>query len=160
MNGDPSVSINLTELGKEQAKKAAQELQIIPIDIIFTSEFPRAIQTAEIINTNNIPIKVDKRINEIKTGMEGEHYKDYVNKKASLAKEKNISRREVKINDGESFNELKTRVKNFIDELKTKKYKSVTIVTHYDTLIGIDETINDKESTLRPKNGEIIKFAI
>jgi len=159
MNADPKKPVNLTELGKKQALEVYEKLKEVPIEIIITSELPRAIQTAKIINKGRkIPIKIDSRINEIRSGMEGEIYDTYKEKQKELAKEKGVETREVRINDGESFNDLKERVAGFVEELKLQKYKIVLVVTHFDTIQGIDENINKEKSVLKPKSGQIIKF--
>ncbi len=161
MNGDSKELINLTVLGKQQCSEAREKLKNIYFDIIISSEFPRAFQTAEIIKGNKkIEIKIDERINEVISGMEGQAYLEYVKRKEEISKEKVISRRDVRINGGESFNDVKKRVSNFLNDLKTKDYKIVLVVSHYDPIIALDEVIVNSPSTILPKNCEIFKFEI
>lgn len=55
----------LTEKGKQQAKKRAEELKHIHFDAIFSSDLTRTIQTAEIIaSERTVPIQTSKRIRE------------------------------------------------------------------------------------------------
>ena len=71
-NDDPKKRVYLTALGKKQAENARERLKNENIEVIYISELPRTKQTAHIINkSHKVPIKVDARINERKTGFEG-----------------------------------------------------------------------------------------
>ena len=47
-NGDPSVAVPLTEVGREQARRLGRDLASEPIDLCVVSEFLRAQETAEL----------------------------------------------------------------------------------------------------------------
>ncbi len=124
-NSDPSKDVYLTGKGIEQAKRLAKNLENIDFDVIFISELKRTKQTAEIINVHHeIPLKVDNRLNDVKTGFEDVHYLVYHEALDSVD-----NRWTVRFNDGESQEDLKKRVESFIQELKKKKYQTVLIVT-------------------------------
>ncbi len=124
-NSDPSKDVHLTKKGIEQAKRLSKKLEKIDFDVIFISELKRTKQTAEIINLHHkIPLKVDARLNDVKTGFEDVHYLVYHEALDSVD-----NRWTVRFNDGESQEDLKKRVESFIQELTQKKYKTVLIVT-------------------------------
>ena len=61
--------VELTSLGKQQAKMASEQLKDISLDMIFASPLQRAHETAKIINENHqLEIKIDSRIQEINFG--------------------------------------------------------------------------------------------
>jgi broad specificity phosphatase PhoE len=72
INDDPQRSVNLTELGRQQAGRAAELLKDVAFTHAFASEFPRAQQTAAIILRHyRCELQVDARLNERKSGMDG-----------------------------------------------------------------------------------------
>ncbi|MCH7568728.1 MAG: histidine phosphatase family protein [Nanoarchaeota archaeon] len=165
INEDPKKEINLTELGKKQAEKAAQTLKKIKFDIIITSEFPRTKETAEIINKYHHTLTIiDSRINDFISGVEGESVHVYRTERERLAKEQGIDIFNVKINDGESFEDQRKRISLFLKYLERKDYRIVLIVAHSDTLQIINQLINnlsDKEMLeFKPKNCKIRKFEL
>ena len=55
--------VELTSLGKQQAKMASEQLKDISLDMIFASPLQRAHETAKIINENHqLEIKIKKSI--------------------------------------------------------------------------------------------------
>jgi len=65
INGDKNVIVHLTAKGRKQVVVAAKKLAAIPFDVIYRSEFIRAKETTEILNSvRDIPVIVDKRVNE------------------------------------------------------------------------------------------------
>jgi len=104
MNGDPSKQIHLTEAGKKQASEAAEKLKEIQFDVIITSEFPRCKETTKILNKyHNLPLIIDKRINDTLSGVEGQTLNVYIKEREKAAKEQGTDIFNAVINDGESF---------------------------------------------------------
>ena len=109
----------LTKLGLEQAKRLGQRLENTRIDIIYSSPLGRAIKTAKIVmGKKDIPIVCDDRLKEINLGKwEGmkhnsidKSYKDEINNFWNNPKlYKSVG--------GETFLQLKNRVKDFLDEI-------------------------------------------
>lgn len=125
-NADPSVDVHLSEEGIKQAENLAELLKDVDYDVVYISELPRTRQTADIINKTHLKeMVVDGRINDNKTGFESQPVADFLNAVESAQDPWNA-----KFNDGESLNEAAKRARNFIDELRTKSYNSVLIVTH------------------------------
>jgi len=126
-NGDPSVDVHITELGTQQAKELADKLHSMPIDRIFVSEMRRTQQTAKFAQDDHdtpVEIEIAPLLNDHCSGFEG--------KSAELllgAMDATENRWTARFNDGESIEDMKERVAQFLTELKNRPYDSVLIVT-------------------------------
>jgi len=165
MSGDPSKIYHLTKLGVKQAEKASEELKEVPLNIIFTSEFQRTKDTGKVIGKNHsCEIKIDKRLNDFISGMEDEGYHKYLKIREEISETKNLDLYDVRINDGESFNEEKERVWDFLNDLKEKDYKVALIVAHQDTLVCIkghcDNLTSKEMNDFEPGSGKVYKFEV
>lgn len=124
-NADPAVDVHLTPEGIKQAENFAEKFKNISIDHIFVSQLKRTQQTAEKVNAfHNVEIEPDARLNDGRSGFEGKPFQEF---DAALAAAPD--RWTARFNDGESIEDIKKRVAEFIKELKTKNYDSVLIVT-------------------------------
>lgn len=116
---------DLTKLGIAQAKELRNKIKNIKFDIIICSPMVRTKQTAEIININNNKIIYDDRIRERSCGdlsgkpLEVTNREEYWNYYATI-----------QYGTSENIKYFFKRVFEFLDELKTKNYKSVLIVAH------------------------------
>jgi len=124
--------ILLTDRGKKEATKAAKELKKMKIEIIFSSDLPRTRQTAEIVGKetgNNIIL--DIRLRDTNFGIFGGKRKnEYINF-FSNEQEKFLKNPP----QGESWQDVKKRVKDFIKEIEEKyQNKRILIVSHGDPL--------------------------
>ena len=119
------VNEDLNETGIKQAEDLREKIKDIDYDIVISSPLVRALHTARIINTNNKEIITDERLVERKHGsLEGKPIsvtdrEDYWNYYT-----------DTKYGTEERIPDLCARVKDFLDELKSKDYKSVLIVAH------------------------------
>lgn len=130
MNDDPNVDVHLTPTGVKQAEAAAEKLRDVDIDVIYVSMMPRTMQTAEIINKyHKVKIIKDKRINDNRTGYNGmPHIVRFIT--FYFAKDKYRKR----FRNGESLEDSKNRVFDFIEDIKEKyKHKTVLVVGHANT---------------------------
>jgi len=133
-NENPSKQVNLTGEGKKHAEVLAEKLKDANIDAIFTSEFPRTKQTADIINKFHKVKSIESGlINERKAGYDGEDF----------FKMLPLLKKEILGEGGETIEKLKKRVEKFIEDLKTKKYKSLLIVTHMAIIQTVKGLINN-----------------
>ena len=112
----------LNEMGRVQCKKACDILKKHGYDAIYSSDLVRASETAELVNYLKLPIKFDKRLQEIDFGIfEGLSYKE-IKEKYPVECEK--SKNEWKTFDfvtGESLERLQSRAVEFVESLdKTK----------------------------------------
>ncbi len=122
----------LTEKGKREIEKAAQKLKKEKIDLIFSSDFFRTRQTAEIVAKElKIGVKFDKRLRDVNLGIyhgrqKKEFYQDF-----PRASERFYKRPQ----KGETWSDCKKRMLDFIKEID-KKYqgKRILIVSHGDPL--------------------------
>src|SRR6056297_126681 len=139
---------NLTEKGKKQVSEAAEELQSENFDLIITSDFPRAKQTAEILadKLNISKIVEDHRIGEVGMGdFNGKKEKDFT----AFRKENFDQWHKGNPENIESFFDLKKRIFDFLDEVKEKyQDKNVLVVAHGDSIRvagGYERGLSDKE---------------
>jgi len=147
-NADPTVDVSLTQHGIKQAKLLATRLEAAPFESIIISELKRTKQTADIINhVHNVPILIDRRLNDIRMGFEG--------KPVALYDEARTSEPDIwkaKFNDGESLDELLEKVDSFLHYLHGQRmtYRSILIVSHFTVLQLIISRIKNipKEAAL------------
>lgn len=160
-NAVPSEKVYLTPLGISQAEKAAKKLKNMSFDIFLVSELYRSEETASIINLYHLrPMFIDDRINDRRSGMEDQAVNDWIK-----ALEKTGDWYNGKVNDGESFNDVKKRVFSFLDELKKKKqFSSVLIITHESVFKIIkmycENLTTEKAWELIIPNGHIESFEL
>lgn len=117
--------VELTDLGKQQAKKASEKLKAIPLDMIFASPLQRAYDTAKIINERKqLEIQIDPRIQEINFGK----FEGVINNDEFQHYKQNHA---LHYPQGESLFQVVHRVYSFLDELE-EKYpdKNILIVCH------------------------------
>ena len=116
---------DLNETGIKQAEKLKEKIKNIEYDFIVSSPLTRAKHTANIINIENKDIVVDDRLSERDPGslsgqpIEVTNREEYWNYYTTI-----------QYGTSENIKEFFNRVYNFLDELKTKNYKSVLIVAH------------------------------
>ena len=127
---DPSKKTALTIKGELQAQKSAELLKNKKIDIIFASEFFRTNETADIINQyHKVKIKVDKRLDDRKTGFTGESERTFLKFLSDSGDFWNAKHK-----NGESFEDEKKRLISFLKNLKKLSYQDVLIVTHMEPI--------------------------
>jgi broad specificity phosphatase PhoE len=78
-NGDPSIAVGLTDIGREQARQLGRELARDEIDLCVTSEFLRARETADLaLDGCDVPRLALGELNDIRFGeFEGRLLTDY-----------------------------------------------------------------------------------
>ena len=126
-------SVDLSQKGKAQIKQAAEELERQGIDLIFSSDYLRVKQTAEIVaKVLKIKPLIDKRLGDTDLGVywgrpKTELYLD-------LSPDP-LKRFKMKPSGGESLSHVQKRVANFLKSLeKEYKGKKILIVGHGDSL--------------------------
>jgi broad specificity phosphatase PhoE len=155
-NDDPRDDVHLTELGRQQAAHAADQLRQIPLRRVYVSELPRTQQTATIVNQfHNVPMVIDVALNDIRTGYNGRPVREY---QAVIAHDPWHAR----VNGGETLREHQQRVLGFIERLKSTPERPLLVVAHEETLRviaahfrGIDDTAL---LTLSFRNCELLEF--
>lgn len=148
VNAHPNVKNDLTITGREQATCCATSLQNALLEIIYCSEFPRARQTAEILNElRRLPILVDSQINE--TGAFA-----YEGKPTQLWRSAQMPDRVSAVLPGcEPFFDMKQRLMVFLEKLKQGSQQGILIVSHEEPIqimLGILGGIPDVVALQRP----------
>ncbi len=144
---EKEVNKNLNKEGKKQAEELAEKLKNEKIDLIFSSDLKRTVQTAEIINKyHNLEIIKDKRLREYRFGFMSGLTKEEVRIKYPDApgwKEKEIGHQFL---DEERPIGVKNRVDLFLNDLKNKYVgKKVLVVTGSGVLDFFDMILNKKK---------------
>jgi isoleucyl-tRNA synthetase len=146
----------LTEKGKEEVKAAAKDLKEKTIDIIFSSDFARTKETAEIVadalGISKEKIIYDERLREINTGdFDGKPISEYRGYFSSLL-ERFIKRAP----NGENTTDVKRRAMDFLAETDAKHAgKNILIITHEYVawMLAAGTKGLSKEESCRAKEG-------
>lgn len=127
INDDPKRIVNLTELGRRQASMVEMD----SYDHAYASEFPRAQQTAKIILSGSaLPLHVDARINERKSGMDGRPVHEF-------NEEIRVDPVNFRPIGGESFFEEMGRLKSFLDDMASlHPGKKILAVSHENPILA------------------------
>ncbi|SCG83355.1 phosphoglycerate mutase [Proteiniborus sp. DW1] len=158
---------NLTDLGREQARKVAERLCKEKIDIIFSSDLSRAFDTAKIIGDKlGLEVNTFEELREIKFGVwEGLTTQEILDK---YSKEHTIWMTEphnLKLPEAESLIDLQERLLKIVNILlKNNKDKNILIVSHGASIkalilgiLGIDISYYNK-LTIGNTSLSIIEF--
>ena len=117
---------DLNETGIKQAEELRETIKKIEYDLIISSPLARARHTANIINCKNRNIIIEDRIKERDPGsLSGQPVEEATNREEYWNYYTTIQ-----YGTSENIKEFFNRIYNFLDELKTKDYKSVLIVAH------------------------------
>lgn len=130
------LDVELSELGKEQARELGIRYKENNFDAIFCSDLRRSYDTARIAFGDNKNIIKDGRLRECNYGDLNGHPKQEVESN----KEKFI---EFPYPNGESFLQTSHRMKSFLDDLKINfSNKKVLIIGHRATQYGLEHWLN------------------
>lgn len=159
-NSDPSIDVHLTKKGAKQAEALANKLKDVPIDRIFVSELRRTRQTAEIVNQlHHVDITTEPLLNDHRSGYEG--------RPASLlmeALDKAENKWTARFNDGESIEDVKSRVGDFLNTLKKESHDAILIITSgwvIRAAIAIIQNIPNEEAwAMEPEQGDYLEFEV
>ena len=128
----------LSPQGEENAKKLCNVKELEGINEIYASNSSRAIETAKYLaDSNNLKIKLDKRINEREFGVE------YIRDLPDNFNKISFEDKTFKVNNGESLNDVDTRFKSFIADILNKNIDKTAIVMHGIILLSYLKTICD-----------------
>jgi isoleucyl-tRNA synthetase len=155
-------SANLTEMGHEQAKAAGEILKDKNVDLIFSSQFPRAKQTAAEISTIlGKDVTEDKRLNEFHIGHE---FEDKTYEEYHLIWGERADRFHKAPEGGETWMQIRERLVSFMNECEAQhEGKTIVVVTHADPILVMQWAVSfAPESAVEtldyPKNGGIVEI--
>lgn len=154
INDDPRKPVNLTIKGKAQAEALAEELSSENFAYAYVSEFPRAQQTINILlSGKTLPIQIDPRLNERKSGMDGLPVDEFNNQ----VKENPLH---FKTARGESFIEQMQRLRDFLDEIALRHPDAhVIAVAHENPILaalGLTTSAEEVVNANLPNCGRIV----
>ncbi len=134
-NRRQSPSSPLGEYGKKQALAVAEKMKLVKLDHLYSSDWPRAHQTAQAISeTTGLPIKIHPLVHEITKPSVLDDVEDEseINLRFLEEREQNKLNFDWKFEDGgESFNETIDRAKKVINFLiQNHPMDTVAIITH------------------------------
>lgn len=113
----------LSVLGEKKAEELCKINELGGIKEIYASNSFRAIATAKYLaEANDTKIKLDDRINEREFDI------DYLNQLPEDFTKKSFDNKNYKVFDGESLNDMDTRLNNFLDELLKNNEKSIIVI--------------------------------
>jgi len=124
--------VELSELGEKQSVELKSKIDADKFDLIFCSDLKRAVDSTKLTFGDDSRIKIDPRLREC-------NYGDYNGKPSKIVEpmqEKNI---DTPFPNGESYEDVKLRVQNFLDDLK-ENYdgKHIAIVAHKAPQLALD----------------------
>ena len=128
---DPKNTFGLTEKGQKEVLMAVEELKKKNIDYIFASDILRTKETAEIIKKSlgidSSRVVFDKRLREINFGeIDGKNRSVYSNAIPNF-----MDRFDSRLPGGESFDDIRMRLGDFIYEIDKKfEGKKILLITH------------------------------
>ncbi len=126
----------LSVKGEKKAEKMSEYKELQDVDVIYSSHYVRAMATAKYIaEKNNIKLNVDSRFGERKFGIKtwDEFPQDFF--------EHQFHDWNYKLNDGESLNEVHTRMNEaLLEALNKYEGKKIVIVAHGTSLSAMLST--------------------
>ena len=125
INGDPSIPVQLTEKGREEARLLGQQIAHVPFDLCVHTPFSRTRETAEVaLAGRDVPAEVVPELGDIDIGeLEGKTVEDY------RAWKREHTRRDP-FPGGESLDDAARRYANAYDRLLGRPESTILIVTH------------------------------
>lgn len=125
----------LSALGIQQSKDLAGRTKGMHFDAVFTSDLSRAINSAKLMWTDKFPVITDRRLREC-------NYGDLNGKPSDDVEPLQEKSTVTPMPNGESYEMVKQRVKEFLDFLKTNyEGKHVAIVAHKAPQLALDVLI-------------------
>lgn len=149
----------LSEKGIKQVKELAEELKDKGIEIIYSSPYHRAKDTAEILSkVLKCPIKIKKDIREknvygfmsgkLKSEME-QKYPDQV----KIAKNYRLT-----VRGGEKYSDFKKRLLRAFDEIADSDYKTIAIITHGGPIRCFYREVLSPSKEIEPSDCAVIEM--
>jgi broad specificity phosphatase PhoE len=125
VNGDPSVPVDLTEKGREEARLLGQQLANVPIDVCVHTPFLRTRETAEVaLAGRDVPFEEVRELGDIDIGeLEGKTVEDYRAWKREHTRQDPFP-------GGESLDAAAHRYADAYERLLERPEARILIVTH------------------------------
>ncbi len=130
--------IGLSEQGIRDAEKLRDLTKELHFDAVYTSDLPRALDTARIAFETRYPLILEPRLREIDDGVyTGTPMRDVPKPHQSFVDEP--------YPEGESFTEVATRMQSLLNELKeTRDGQHVAFMAHFAPQMALDVLLKNK----------------
>lgn len=138
--GQAPFAPGLNEKGFEQAWAVAEQLSAVPFEAIYSSDIPRARQTAEAVaERQGLPVLLDERLREVNLGAwEGMLSEDVKSRYANELEERKNDPVHARPPQGETLAEVAERAKTALNDiLKNHGDGPILIVSHGLTLAAL-----------------------
>lgn len=124
--------VELSELGKAQAKELGELTKEKHFDVVFCSDLQRAVDSAKLAWGDTYKIIADARLREC-------NYGDYNAKPSAIVEPLQEKAITTPLPNGESYEMVKDRIKSFLDDVK-REYdgKHVAIIAHKAPQLALD----------------------
>lgn len=118
-----------TDNGYKQIESLKEKIKENKIDVIYSSDYERTINTAKLSNDNNIPLFITKKLRGLNMGkFQGLPMEEFLN---SPQIQKSFKDYSVPIPGGESINNLNDRIIDFIIDISNNtNYNNIALITH------------------------------
>jgi broad specificity phosphatase PhoE len=125
VNGDPSVAVDLTQQGEEEARALGVQIANVPVELCVHTRFSRTRRTGEIaLEGRDVPFVVEPLLDDIKIGeLEGQTIDDYRDWKAEHARSDPFP-------GGESLDDAGHRYAQAFRNLLARPEQVIFVVTH------------------------------
>jgi broad specificity phosphatase PhoE len=128
----------LSELGTRQSEELRNQTDGRKFDAVFCSDFQRAAETARIAFSGKAPIIIDKRLRECNYGV-------YNGGPSNIVEPMCEQRTTQKFPEGESYDDVKDRVAEFLEFLgENYDGQTVAVVTHKAPNLALEVLLNNK----------------
>lgn len=127
-----NVDVELSLIGRRQAELLGERLISYNIDVLYSSDLLRAVETAEIINEKLlVKHKIDKNLREIDFGKWEGMTDEYIGENfREFKKERDSLMSDIPFPDGECGQDVFDRAVKVIKEIVDSGLKNVAVVTH------------------------------
>lgn len=155
------IKTQFTIVGYEDIFEISESLKENKVEVIYSSDFNRTVDTANLANCNNvIPVIITKQVRGLNMGKyQGLNFETFIKSEEVKFSFENY---DLPFPGGESINQLNNRLYNFINEICNQtNYERIAIVTHsaaisnLKSFISKEKYISLKMCCLMYKNNKI-----
>ena len=128
--------IPLSDVGRAQAAAASRALASDRFDVVYSSDLIRAVETAEMIAApHDLAIHRDERLREFDFGeWEGLTWAQITQRWPHLLEHGGTEAKYYQPTGGESFDDVRERVRSFLADVRARREGQVLVVTHAGVL--------------------------
>jgi broad specificity phosphatase PhoE len=132
------LNVGLSELGIRQSIELREQIKDKKFNVIFCSDLKRAVDSAKLAFADKVPIIPDTRLRECNYGK----YNAQPSSIVEPMQEKMITE---KFPDGESYEDVKLRIRDFLNFLKQNyDNKNIAIVSHKAPQLALEVLLKRK----------------